>query len=128
MKTSSIRPVAVSRKGLVCQAGASRVTQSKKDIIVSPSILSADFARLGDEVRRGGLHVVLILQKVSEISSVLSDCATSTISLSYSPVSGHHFFTTAYFSSFAQIKAIGEDEMMLLIFFHGSRFGIQSSQ
>lgn len=51
MKTSSIRPVAVSRKGLVCQAGASRVTQSKKDIIVSPSILSADFARLGDEIK-----------------------------------------------------------------------------
>jgi hypothetical protein len=30
----------------------SRVNQSKNDIIVSPSILSADFAKLGDEVRQ----------------------------------------------------------------------------
>jgi ribulose-phosphate 3-epimerase len=29
----------------------SRVNQSKNDIIVSPSILSADFAKLGDEIR-----------------------------------------------------------------------------
>jgi pentose-5-phosphate-3-epimerase len=29
----------------------SRVNQKKTDIIVSPSILSADFSKLGDEVR-----------------------------------------------------------------------------
>lgn len=36
---------------LVVRAGAERVTQSKDDVIVSPSILSADFAKLGEQVK-----------------------------------------------------------------------------
>lgn len=35
---------------LVVRAGAERVTQSKDDVIVSPSILSANFAKLGEQV------------------------------------------------------------------------------
>ena len=56
VSSKSVRPAAASRKSMVCSAGASRVTQSKKDIIVSPSILSADFARLGEEVRQPSIH------------------------------------------------------------------------
>lgn len=42
-----------ARSALVCKA-TSRVDRfSKSDIIVSPSILSADFARLGEEVSGG---------------------------------------------------------------------------
>eukprot|EP00892_Ulva_mutabilis_P002073 jgi/Ulvmu1/11867/UM081_0025.1 len=36
---------------LVVRAGAERVTQSKDDVIVSPSILSANFAQLGEQVK-----------------------------------------------------------------------------
>lgn len=35
---------------LTVRAGAERVTQSKDDVIVSPSILSADFSKLGEQV------------------------------------------------------------------------------
>lgn len=41
---------AVSRRSSVSVKATSRVNQKKTDIIVSPSILSADFARLGEEV------------------------------------------------------------------------------
>ena len=44
------RRVVASRKCLAVRNGAERVTQSKKDIIVSPSILSANFAILGEQV------------------------------------------------------------------------------
>lgn len=36
---------------LTVRAGAERVTQSKDDVIVSPSILSADFSKLGEQVK-----------------------------------------------------------------------------
>jgi ribulose-phosphate 3-epimerase len=39
-----------SRRTLTVRA-SSRVNQSKKEIVVSPSILSADFARLGEEIK-----------------------------------------------------------------------------
>jgi hypothetical protein len=45
------RKVTPIRRALVVRAGAERVTQSKDDVIVSPSILSADFSRLGEQVR-----------------------------------------------------------------------------
>ncbi len=49
------RPQAASRKASVRVCANSRVDAfSKNDIIVSPSILSADFSRLGDEVRNVG--------------------------------------------------------------------------
>jgi len=41
----------VSRRSTVAVKATARVNQSKSDIIVSPSILSADFARLGEEVK-----------------------------------------------------------------------------
>jgi hypothetical protein len=44
------RKVAPTRRALLVRAGAERVTQSKDDVIVSPSILSANFARLGEQV------------------------------------------------------------------------------
>jgi len=44
------RQAGPGRGALVVRAGAERVTQSKKDIIVSPSILSANFAVLGEQV------------------------------------------------------------------------------
>jgi hypothetical protein len=44
------RRVNAARGSLVVRAGAERVTQSKNDVIVSPSILSADFANLGAQV------------------------------------------------------------------------------
>jgi ribulose-phosphate 3-epimerase len=54
---SSMRPAAaraVSRRSTVKVAATSRVDRCKKtDIMVSPSILSADFSRLGDEVGAG---------------------------------------------------------------------------
>eukprot|EP01025_Chloroclados_australasicus_P018662 TRINITY_DN19901_c0_g1_i1.p2 TRINITY_DN19901_c0_g1~~TRINITY_DN19901_c0_g1_i1.p2 ORF type:complete len:185 (+),score=25.78 TRINITY_DN19901_c0_g1_i1:104-658(+) len=40
-----------ARGSLVVRAGAERVTQSKDDVIVSPSILSANFAELGAQVK-----------------------------------------------------------------------------
>jgi hypothetical protein len=40
-------------RGAVRVMATSRVNQNKSDIIVSPSILSADFAKLGDEVGAG---------------------------------------------------------------------------
>jgi ribulose-phosphate 3-epimerase len=44
-----------SRRSAVAVKATARVDRSKKsDIIVSPSILSADFSRLGDEVRFAG--------------------------------------------------------------------------
>ncbi len=50
-RSATARPAAVSRKALRVQATSRVDRYSKNDIIVSPSILSADFARLGDEVR-----------------------------------------------------------------------------
>ena len=52
------KAVAPRSSRLVVRAGAERVTQSKDDIIVSPSILSANFSRLGADVRD---HVVFLL-------------------------------------------------------------------
>eukprot|EP00899_Mesostigma_viride_P001759 jgi/Mesvir1/11584/Mv21809-RA.1 len=52
-KPVSVRSkAAVSRKAqrVETYAGKERVTQSKKDIIVSPSILSANFSKLGEQV------------------------------------------------------------------------------
>lgn len=40
----------VSRKALVVKANARVDKSSKNDIIVSPSILSANFSKLGEEV------------------------------------------------------------------------------
>jgi hypothetical protein len=45
------RKVNAARGALVVRAGKDRVTQSKSDIIVSPSILSAKFSELGAQVR-----------------------------------------------------------------------------
>ncbi|KAG1660744.1 hypothetical protein FOA52_010618 [Chlamydomonas sp. UWO 241] len=45
------RAAASSRSATVRVQATSRVIQSKSDIIVSPSILSADFSRLGEEIR-----------------------------------------------------------------------------
>lgn len=45
------RKVNAARGALVVRAGKERVTQSKSDIIVSPSILSAKFSELGAQVR-----------------------------------------------------------------------------
>jgi hypothetical protein len=50
---AGVRAQAASRRSTVAVAATSRVNQNKSDIIVSPSILSADFSKLGDEVRRG---------------------------------------------------------------------------
>ena len=36
---------------MVITRGGFPMTQSKKSVVISPSILSADFSRLGDEVR-----------------------------------------------------------------------------
>jgi hypothetical protein len=53
-----VRAVRPARSGVKVAATA-RVDKCKKsDIIVSPSILSADFARLGEEVRRACSGVV----------------------------------------------------------------------
>ena len=49
------RVVGPARRSLVVRAGADRVTQSKSDIIVSPSILSADFSKLGEQVRASAI-------------------------------------------------------------------------
>jgi hypothetical protein len=49
--TQKSRRTVAPRSSLVVRAGAERVTQSKDDIIVSPSILSANFSRLGADVR-----------------------------------------------------------------------------
>ena len=45
------KAVAPRSSRLVVRAGAERVTQSKDDIIVSPSILASNFATLGADVR-----------------------------------------------------------------------------
>lgn len=51
LRAKGIRPSATSRRSAVTVKATHRVDRSKKsDIIVSPSILSADFAKLGDEV------------------------------------------------------------------------------
>lgn len=50
------RVVGPARRSLVVRAGAERVTQSKDDIIVSPSILSANFSKLGEQVRAAALR------------------------------------------------------------------------
>eukprot|EP00878_Enallax_costatus_P007630 GHUV01007989.1.p1 GENE.GHUV01007989.1~~GHUV01007989.1.p1 ORF type:complete len:294 (+),score=88.74 GHUV01007989.1:87-884(+) len=50
LRASATRAVASRRTTVKVQATA-RVNQSKNDIIVSPSILSADFARLGEEIK-----------------------------------------------------------------------------
>lgn len=51
-RAGAVRPARSSARRAVRVAATSRVDQySKNDIIVSPSILSADFAKLGDEVR-----------------------------------------------------------------------------
>ncbi len=42
---------ASTRRASVVVRATSRVNQKKTDIIVSPSILSADFARLGEEIK-----------------------------------------------------------------------------
>jgi hypothetical protein len=46
-----LRQRKAARGNLVVRRGAERVTQCKDDIIVSPSILSANFAKLGEQVR-----------------------------------------------------------------------------
>jgi hypothetical protein len=48
-------------RGAVRVMATSRVNQSKSDIIVSPSILSADFAKLGDEVSRHAAGVTTVV-------------------------------------------------------------------
>lgn len=40
-----------SRGNTIIRRGAERVTSSKDDVIVSPSILSANFSELGEQVR-----------------------------------------------------------------------------
>lgn len=50
---TAARAATACRRSAVVVKATSRVNQSKSDIIVSPSILSADFSRLGDEVRQG---------------------------------------------------------------------------
>lgn len=50
-RSAAARPAVVSRKALRVQATSRVDRYSKNDIIVSPSILSADFARLGDEIK-----------------------------------------------------------------------------
>eukprot|EP00798_Chlamydomonas_sp_ICE-L_P011400 gene11400-12102_t len=44
------RPMAASRRSVKAMAGRERVNQSKSSIVVSPSILSANFAILGEQV------------------------------------------------------------------------------
>lgn len=52
LRAKGIRPAASSRRSAVTVKATARVDKCKKtDIIVSPSILSADFAKLGEEVR-----------------------------------------------------------------------------
>lgn len=50
-RSASARPALASRKALRVQATHRVDRYSKNDIIVSPSILSADFARLGEEIK-----------------------------------------------------------------------------
>lgn len=54
LRASTVRSTGVSRRSAVRVQATARVDKCKKtDIIVSPSILSADFAKLGDEVGAG---------------------------------------------------------------------------
>ena len=49
--TQASRRTVGARRNLMVRAGAERVKNSKDEIVVSPSILSANFASLGEQVR-----------------------------------------------------------------------------
>lgn len=51
-RTASVKSGRQSRTALAAQAASKVDSSSKDDVIVSPSILSANFATLGAEVRR----------------------------------------------------------------------------
>lgn len=63
--------VAPRSSRLVVRAGAERVTQSKDDVIVSPSILAANFANIGADVRP---HTIVPVMRWALLSSCASIC------------------------------------------------------
>lgn len=73
---------------LVVRAGAERVTQSKSDVIVSPSILSANFATLGADVRtHSAVLVVPALWPSCYVSYSIVSAGSLVVSLQIKHVS-----------------------------------------